>query len=524
MKTKSLFSFRMIIPVILILLTTSSWRIWAQELELQKSFALPEENKDRALLNVSYDSQQKTFTLSYVTKMSLKVLKLESFVFDYDFNLISQEKNEYEIEKAKTLFPWFRFRGEEIVREGVGVDESDDLVLRKLEITSKYKWLTNKYKVTSKTLDKVKLRNDDGKKYYNRKYYIDENEGNAFVLAGVVSKSDKASQYKDLHILKINKDIEVIKNLSLNYKASHYLDYSYVDTDDEDRFLGWNMIFSGSDEDGSGKSSNKYTYLSVDKDLNIVDQITFEAPSGGFTIDNAYVNKDDQSVYFHGINPKGLFSLLRIADHKVTYATIATPGELEKKFQRPPSQKGGKPYKGDKFEINDCYSDQNGDFFICGQNWDKGGAMGKLGALQGGGSTTRYTDCCLFQFDNQGKIQGQYSYDTKWFVNTVPCDQYIYEGAGGNKKYWVVIPSDYLDWPWDCFIYYPLNVAAIDPQTGKIGDFLKIDNSKASDFKDLYLDWNFPLIETEKGKLVLIGKDRPKSCGKNIWLGRLRFD
>ncbi|HNC31859.1 MAG TPA: hypothetical protein PKX08_17735, partial [Cyclobacteriaceae bacterium] len=94
--------------------------------------------------DVNMDADKKEITLSFVTATKAKKIKVEKYVFDYDLNFKTSEKEEYEYAKdVKSKYKWFKFRNEE-VEKTIGVTAEPtmmgNLVFKRKEITSFWSW------------------------------------------------------------------------------------------------------------------------------------------------------------------------------------------------------------------------------------------------------------------------------------------------------------------------------------------------------------------------------------------------
>ena len=516
MKTK-ITTFKlasMLIATILFLIPVS--KLFSQDLEAEKTFELSKESKRGALLKVDHDESNGNYTLVYSTKLNKKIAKFETYVFDKDFNLLKSDKTELEFQKAKEQFTWWNFNGDEYTGEGVFVDPKDNLVVRKKEITYVYDWNRYRYSYTNKTLGKVKLRNDDGDRYYNMKYYED-NAGNAYVLCGIRDKDNKNRQYTDLHILKINKDMDVVKDLPIKFDFPQDDEFDQVITNDNGNFQSFMFIFSPRD---AGRNSDpvktNFTYVSINDKDDLIDRIPFTSLSPKWDIDDAILDVHSDDAYFYGPTPKGAFQLLKVSNHMISYLTETPYSEFTAKFIRPPSQKRGEPYSGKKYFITDHKLLPDGSILICGQNWDKGGMANTMNKMNGEGTKIRYTDCFTFYFDPTGKLGGQYSFYTtnsKWFANDYPNDQYFFNGKSSDNIYWLVVPGQ----PFG-LKYYPPLISKINKTKGTIDEFKDINDFSGR--KGHYiLDYNFPYFDLGNGKLVFFGRS-----GNSIWFSRFRLD
>jgi len=226
------------------------------------------------------------------------------------------------------------------------------------------------------------------------------------------------------------------------------------------------------------------------------------------------INSDD--AYFYGPTTKSNFQILKVSDHKIAYLTETPYSEFTAKFVRPPSQKKGEPYGGKEYFISNHKLLSDGSIIISGQNWDKGGMMNTMSKMSGDGTNVRYTDCFTLYFDPSGKVGGHYSYYTtndKWMANDFPNIQYFFTGKTPGNIYWLVVPGQ----PFG-FKYYPPLITKIDKNKGTIEDFKDINDFSGRKSKYL-LDYNFPFIETEDGKIVFFGRS-----DDSIWFAKFRLD
>lgn len=73
----------------------------SQTIDLEKTYAITKQSKKGTLANVEFDESTGNYTLFYITKSNDKMAKIEVYVFDKDFNFISQTDEELEFEKVK---------------------------------------------------------------------------------------------------------------------------------------------------------------------------------------------------------------------------------------------------------------------------------------------------------------------------------------------------------------------------------------------------------------------------------------
>jgi hypothetical protein len=129
----------------------------------------------------------------------------------------------------------------------------------------------------------------------------------------------------------------------------------------------------------------------------------------------------------------------------------------------------------------------------------------------------QYNDINAFHFDNKGILKAQYGVDTKEnneYSRDHGTPQDMFLGKNPNNVYWVVQEiKSYSDF-FNRVLTYP-RIAKVDLSTAKLSDFTALGG------KEFYLDRKFPYLESEPGKLVFFGADKP---GKIIWFAKIDLE
>jgi hypothetical protein len=88
--------------LILVLLILTGSFVFAQQLELEKTFKISRASKGGFLASLDYDKEAKSYMLTYFTDQKKNTFKYVQHVFDKDFNLIIEgeftEEDEEEIQ------------------------------------------------------------------------------------------------------------------------------------------------------------------------------------------------------------------------------------------------------------------------------------------------------------------------------------------------------------------------------------------------------------------------------------------
>jgi|GEM_PF-1502319 len=490
----------------------------AQDLVQEKIVTLSAKAQINKLAHLEFDQENKTYELFFVTKAKKDYAKLETYLIDKDFNLVKSDASEVMLKDLTGKYKWWKYTGETDVIEGLFIDPKDNLVLKKKQLTGEFNWLTLSYVYKTKVLQKVKMRNEEGEKYFLIKYYLDDKTGGAYVLAGVRDKSDKNRQWTDIHFLKINKDLDVEKKLSLDLKNPVNVMGNKVLEDSEGGLENW--LFLMQDKDNSGKS----LFLNISSDCQVVDRIEFEVRDPSWTVEDILYHAGSGAVCVFGPSGKGAFQNLKFADQKLVYNTITPFTEFKEKFRKPSSQKKGDPYSGKTFSIGGADFLDDGTLLIMGQNWDMGGASNVMSMVGGSGDiSARYMDSFLFHFDPEGKFIGQYCYYTKdkGWSNDYPNSQLILRGTSGKHFYWLVMPVDQFG-----FTHHPSMICKIDKEQSTMEEF-KIINDFGKEKGIFFHNYDYPWFDAGDGKIVFFGSvlGSPASYKTNkVWFSEFRLD
>ncbi|MCK9618041.1 MAG: hypothetical protein M0R21_09435 [Lentimicrobiaceae bacterium] len=547
-----------------------------QELELEKTYQIPGKADINDLANIYYNDTTGVSTFTYITKEKSDIIKFENYIFDKDFNFIKNENDELDISAAKSKYSWWNYLGDEYATENLYVDEKDDLMLKKKATTYTYQWDHARYTSRTKILDKIKLRNEEGEKYFHYRNWWSEDHGEyTYILCGINEKKDKLSNEKKFHLLKLNQEAEIIKDIEIKFDYPQEIACPrFVDKKSEGRFNDFQndiiIVFAPKAEGSKVSDPNKtnFTYLRVDCDLNIIDKISFTSPCSFWSIEDYIIDDKTNSIYLLGASLQKNkeyynelsdtkkfdgFQVMKIAEHKLVYVNSVSIDELSNKIAMPPSQKKSKPYEGKRFFISEYSTTSAGYLFVVGQSWYVD-AMGTLSNMNNSGvglgkeKKIKYSDCFGFGFDKEGKLIGQYIFDTKGFMggNDVSTYQYLFVGQNPQNIYWFVLQPLY--WNWNPLVsvydYKPIkqpplhkikvggtkfNCDIISSNFGKI-DLGKNLMSEFSNYqinkqekKFYYLCPALPFLQVNDNKLILFGT-QSRSKGKTLWFARIRLD
>jgi len=506
----------------------------AQKIELEKTYKITNASKRGVLSNIEYNKDA-GYSLTYVTKSNEKMAKFQIYNFDKEFNFVNIVEDEQEFEKAKTKYKWFKYKGEEYSVEGMYVEKNlaGTLVLKRKLITYKYDWLWGGYHPSTKVLEKVKPRTEDGRTFFYYTHAEDDVTGDACILVGARDKKDPWSYTKNFSVLRYNNQLDLVKEVKITLEYPQSLAFSRVfdkpnpEDPDNPMFGGMIFVFAPMGGPGMGKVENEnrsaYTYVRVNENLEVVDNIPFQSFASYWKIDEAIRDVNTDDIYLYGSSAAGkdkyfqmslnttkfkAVQLMKVSNHQVAFFTETNLEEFKSKLQLPPSQRKSPEYEGKRFEIANYYIAGNGDFFVIGQNYSE--------SKEG----NKYNDVIGFQFDNKGVLKAQYGIDTKEsnkYAKAAGAPQSLVESKDGKYMYWLLLEIRGVAMFKGKVLTYP-RIGKIELATGKVADFLDVRGPD----NDYYLDPKFPFIEMEdKNEIVFFGSDKP---GKTIWFVKLKVE
>ncbi len=502
----------------LLLLFIFSVNAFSQDLVQEKIVTLSKKAQINKLAHIQFNDDQ-SFALYYVTKAKKDYAKIETYFVDRDFNLANSDVTEITFNDVKSKYPWWKYSGESVVIKGLYIEPKDNLIVKKRQLTGKFNWVTLSYMYKTKILQKVKIRNEEGDRYFLIKYFMDDKRGCAYVLAGVKDRSNKNSQWTDIHFMKINENIDIEKNIPLNLSFPVDLKASKAITDSEDGLANW--LFLMQDKGQSGKS----ILFNFSGDCDIVDRIEFDVKDPSWKVEDLLMDNNTGAVCAFGPSGKGSFQNLKFAGHNLVYNTITPFSEFKEKFRKPPSQPKGDPYSGKTFFIDGATFLDDGSLVIMGQNWDLGGASNVLSAISGSPEDIkiRYMDSFLFQYNPAGDFIGQYCYYTKdkGWSNEHPNSQVILPGTSGKYYYWLVMPVAQFG-----FRHHPTMISKINKEGSSMEEFKVINDFKGE--KGIFFhDYEHPWFKASDGSIIFFGSVLPAPTSyktNKVWFSKFRLE
>jgi len=317
---------------------------------------------------VETNPEAMTFDMTYVLPSSDRKVKLETYTFDEQLQLINTKKEEEDIEKVRQRYKWFNFRGDEFTRNllTASITMGGKLVFRKKEVTYRYSWWYGRYNKSVKTLDKVKPKGDAGEKYIFRggAYEVDLEE-TVLVFAGVQgAKNDVIGSTMNYELIKCDKDVNVTVLEKITFDYPHQPIFAEPIMDDEnilneDMPRDWVVVFApmgGAAVKGAKLSpkTNEYVYFRISPQGEVKERLSITAPSNGWRVLQAY--EKDGTVFLYGpsltkdVNSKYIDQVYK------TGLVATTSADAEEKVE---SNKSSGAFSGFKNMVNTVSGNQD---------------------------------------------------------------------------------------------------------------------------------------------------------------------
>jgi len=292
---------------------------------------------------------------------------------------------------------------------------------------------------------------------------------------------------------------------------------------DDGSVAGMSFVFAPMGGPGMNKVAdpniNNYAYVRVSDEPKVVDNIRFDSYAAYWKIDEMVIDRSSDDIYLFGPSAAGkdkyynlllttskfeAVQLLKVSNHKIAYFTETRLDEFESKLIKPSDQKKSPSYEGKKFQIANYMIASNGDFFVCGQNFDPSNEGPKFNDIVG------------FHFDSQGHLKAQYSVDTKESnknSKAAGTQQFFIESPDGQNMYWCQLEITGVAQARGKMLAYP-SIGKVNVSGGNISNFTAYGGEEG-----YFLDPTFPFLETDKGQtVVFFGSDKG---GKEIWFARV---
>ena len=275
---------------------------------LEKSFDVSRKAKNGYLAHIETDAEKGTIDMIYVLSSTTKhKIKYEIYTYDKDLNLINTIQDEEFVDKVKSRWKWFNFKGESFVTNSLTAssDLTGKLVFRKKQTTGNWVWLTGTYYRRIKQLEKVKPKTEDNMKYYFTSAYEIERDSSVLVIAGKPEKkTHNETMFFDIMSCDNEVNISTVDKIDFPYPQrivfSAPLQDDNANASNDDLPRDWVVVFAPSglyNKDSDPKPTN-YTYVRISTKGKVLEKFSFDSPSNGWRVLGAY--EKDNSVFLYG--------------------------------------------------------------------------------------------------------------------------------------------------------------------------------------------------------------------------------
>jgi hypothetical protein len=494
--------------------------------------------------DVTMDGDKKEISLYFVTATKSKKIKVEKYLFDYDLNFKTSEKEEYDYAKdVKSKYKWFKFRNEE-VEKTIGVTAEPtmmgNLVFKRKEITSFWSWYYGGYRTEVKVTDKLKPKNDEGNKYFYRGHFDNDETGELLALVSPkINGKDFYKMHMEYNVLKVDKDLNVVSKVDIMFENPQYLIWKGV-FDNTGDFAAIFAPTSGMGMKNESEKPTEYTYVRVNPKGEVVERVPFETKATRWMIGGVYDKDGITTIYGAGFNigkPKDAYAdfknyapvykgfdnmqVVSIKGGKLQYVSAPKLDEIASKTVAPSGQKKAKEYDGGRIRVTGVQTAPNGDVLI----------MAQMLTYNVASQVVVYKDFMVFHFAGNGDFKRMYSIDTPakgGLYNatdpvsspaTRPSDSEIFISDDGKTALWTTALVTKVDK--STVTYYFLNektttwtpreqllIGTIDLASNNMTEIQTAgDDTKGK--KDFFLRRDIRFVPFGDGKRILvIGEDR----------------
>lgn len=309
MKSKLLFCAALAISTALVNAQQTAFSV------LEKDYEISRKAKKGYLGGVEHLADG-GFEMVYFLPSGRKTVKIETYSFDKDANLINTLKDEWEVDRVKKRWKFFNFKGDEYTTTAAAVSTNltGKMMFKKREIKAKYNWFAGDYVKRIKLLDRQKLTSPSGEEYLFGGAYEVERDSTIYALAYPYTKG---AALNSLDLLKISNVGAARKLTSIPTPhpvrplfSKPLLDEKSRDVSNDDFPRDWIVVMAPSKPFGKGTAGqpNQLTYLRISPEGAVKEQLDFTAPTAGFRILNAYATGNEVILYGMGIRKDGKYA------------------------------------------------------------------------------------------------------------------------------------------------------------------------------------------------------------------------
>jgi len=282
--------------------------LMAQVPILEKPYEVSNKARRGYLGGIEMNKEKETIDMVYILpSLIARKVKYEIYTYDKDLNLLNTVKEEEWLDKVRTKWKWFNFKGDNFVYNSLtaSIDLSGGLVFRKKQTIGTYIWATGSYYRNVKQLEKIKPKTENDLKYKFKCAYEIETDSSVLVIAGKPEKKTY-NDYKHFEVMSCDNQVNITTVDKLDFQYMQTVIFSAPLQDEmeelsnDDSPRDWIVVFapSGMVKKESDPKPTNYTYVRLSTKGKIIEKFNFDSPSNGWRIQGAY--EKNGSVFLYG--------------------------------------------------------------------------------------------------------------------------------------------------------------------------------------------------------------------------------
>jgi hypothetical protein len=275
---------------------------------LEKPYDVSRKAKNGYLGSIEMNKEKETIDMIYVLPSLLpRKVKTEIYTYDKDLNLLNTVREEEWLDKVKTRWKWFNYKGDvySTMNLTASVDLTGGVVFRQKQITYAYDWYQGGYTKRVKQLEKIKPKTETDSKYTFKTAYEVEADSNVLVLAGrTEKKTHKAWTHFDIISCDNKVNFKTVGSLEFKHPQGVYFSAPLKDDNEslsnDDFPRDWILVFApiGMFKDDRDPKPTNYTYVRLSAQGQLVERFEFSSPSNGWRVLGAF--EKEGSVFLYG--------------------------------------------------------------------------------------------------------------------------------------------------------------------------------------------------------------------------------
>jgi hypothetical protein len=276
---------------------------------LEKPYEVSNKAKRGYLGGIEMNKEKETIDMVYILpSLIARKVKYEIYTYDKDLNLLNTVREEEWLDKVKTKWKWFNYKGDNFVYNSLtaSIDLTGGVVFRKKATYGTYIWATGSYYRHIKQLEKIKPKTENDLKYKYKAAYEIEADSSVLVIAGKPEKKTY-NDYKNFEVMSCDNQVNITTVDKIDFQycqtvvfAAPLQDEMIDELSNDDSPRDWIVVFApmGMIKKEADPKPTNYTYVRLSPKGKIIEKFNFTSPSNGWRIQGAY--EKEGSVFLYG--------------------------------------------------------------------------------------------------------------------------------------------------------------------------------------------------------------------------------